>query len=103
MQTLKESMNNDIKKLFLNNSEFAEQAEYFETGTQNPTQINVQFFIDSLDRLDTNYTHIWASYDDVQNINKMTSSFIIKGVTYGIIDFTVDEQQLGVDILLSER
>jgi len=64
-------------------------------------ELDVQFFEQALDGLETSYFHAWASVSDIQGIQK-NDTLEIKGVIYGIVDFTPDEFNSGINIFLQE-
>ena len=98
LPNFKDMMAQDMKDTFLN-GDFTVQAIY-QVGN-DPKEITVQFFKDSLDKMETLYSHIWCNFEDVPYLQK-NEQFIIDGVKYGVVDFAVDEHGIGVDIFLSE-
>lgn len=89
----------DVQDVFL--QEFSQQAIYVDSKTSIKT-IQVQMFEQSLDGADTTYWSVFCDYLDVPNIKK-GETLQIDGVLFGIIDVSVDEHKVGVNIYLQKR
>jgi hypothetical protein len=92
-----EVLANDVKDVFL--TEFSVDAIY-KSGT-NIKQIRVQFFEDSLDKMETLYSHAICDYKDVSYITN-NDSLEVNGVVYGVVDFQVDETQTVTNLFLQK-
>lgn len=92
-----ELVENDVKNIFL--KEFAQTA-IFKSNT-SLKEITVQFFEQSLDQLDTTFFHAWCSYAEVKSVAK-NDTLEINGIVYGIVDFSPDEFQSGVNLFLQK-
>ena len=88
---------NDVKDIFL--KEFSQTAIFKSSTTLK--EITVQFFEQSLDSMDTTYFHAWCSYDEVKSVNK-NDTLEINGIKYGIVDFSPDEFQSGINMFLQK-
>ena len=92
-----ELMQNDFKDIFL--QEFSITAIFKSSTTLK--EVTVQFFEGSLDKMDTTYDMAWCSYAEVSSVEK-NDTFEINGVVYGIVDFSPDEFDSGVNIFLQK-
>ncbi len=88
---------NDVKDIFL--KEFSQTAIFESTTTLK--EITVQFFEQSLDSMDTTFFHAWASYSEVKSVAKQ-DTLEINGILYGIVDFSPDEFQSGINMFLQK-
>ena len=94
----KAQMNADLENVFLKH-DFSVTALYETTDISK--EINIQFFTESLDRIDTLYHHAYARYDDIPDVTK-NDFLTIGNVKYGIIDVSVDEFKSGVNLFLQK-
>lgn len=91
-------LKDDVKNIFLN-GDFSVEA-FYKPDSDNKL-IRVQYFNESLDKMDTLYDHVWCSYDDLPTVAE-NDTLSIDGVLYGIIDSTPDEQNMGMNLFLSK-
>ena len=88
---------NDVKDIFL--KEFSQTAIFKSSTTLK--EITVQFFEQSLDSMDTTFFHAWCSYAEVKSVAK-NDTLEINGIKYGIVDFSPDEFQSGINMFLQK-
>jgi len=91
--TLDEQMLLDVENIFL--------SDMTHTAIYKSNQIKVQFFKESLDKMDTQYDLCWVAYTDVPNI-AINDLLEIDNINYGVVDFTIDEFKHGVNLFLSK-
>jgi hypothetical protein len=96
--TFDDLMKDDVKDVFL--VEFSVEAIY-QSSKGEVKKIQIQFFEDSLDKLETTYYHAWCKSDDVCNISK-NDKLTIKNIQYGIVDFSIDEFEHGINLFLQK-
>lgn len=94
----KAQMNADLENVFLKN-DFSVTALYETTDISK--EINIQFFTESLDRLDTLYHHAYARYDDIPDV-AVNDFLTVSNVKYGIVDFSIDEFTTGINLFLQK-
>lgn len=90
---------NDVNDVFLSGKEFNQTAIFKSKTTLK--EIEVQFFESSLDQMDTTYFHAWCATSDVIGIAK-NDTLEINSVIYGIMDFSPDEFQSGMNVFLQK-
>ncbi len=98
LPTFDELVESDVTETFL--TEFSHKA-MFNRSWGISTEIKVQFFEEPLDRLNTNYHHLWCKASDVPDIEKK-DTFTIDGVLYGVVDTTLDEHGVGMNVFLNK-
>jgi hypothetical protein len=96
--TFKDVLAEDVDSVYLSD-DFSCEAIY-KSGSAIKT-ITVQYFNEPLDKLGTLYDHVWCSFKDVPYVKK-NDSITINGVEFGIVDFTADELQVGMDLFLNK-
>jgi hypothetical protein len=96
--TFDDLMARDVEDTFL--KEFSHTAVYIRENGER-SEIKVQLFEESLDRLDSTYLYIWASYKSLIGLTKR-DKFEIDHVFYGITTFDIDEHKDGVSIFLNK-
>ena len=89
---------NDVKNIFL--KEFSQVAIYKSTSSIIKS-VTVQFFEDSLDSMDTTYFHAWCDFSELSSVKKQ-DTLEIKGIVYGIVDFSPDEFKSGLNLFLQK-
>jgi len=93
--TFKDAMANDVGTVFLNTDEFATVVVF------EGSDVKVQL----LDNYDTEgeafYTSVWGKASDFAGISK-NSMVTVAGVSYGVVDFKVDEFGDGMSVYLNE-
>ncbi len=90
-------LNNDIKDIFL--KEFSQKAIFKSSSTLKT--IDVQFFEEPLDKLGTQYFHAWCANDELSSLAK-GDTLQVNNIVYGIVDYSPDEYQNGVNLFLQE-
>jgi len=98
--TFTELMTSDIQDVFLNGE--TSHVAVYTTGVIS-TDINVQFFEDSLDKMDTLYQHAWCDFADMPNLIENEDKLEISGVSYIIMESTPDEFQQGLNLFLQKE
>jgi len=98
--TFLDLLSNDVNEVFLKD-DFSKKATYTNNISNTSFDVSIQFFKDSLDKLDSNYSHCWASYEDLNNVSK-NDTFKIDNVLYSVVEAEPDELNQGVNILLNE-
>jgi len=79
-------LTDDVKDVFL--QEFSVEAIYISNNESKA--ISVQFFKDSLDKMETLYSHVICAYSDVPTVMQ-SDTIEIDGVLYGVVDNEPDE------------
>lgn len=87
----------DIKNVFL--KEFSQKAIYKSSTTLKT--IDIQFFEEPLDKLGTQYFYAWCAFDVVLGVSKQ-DTLQIGSTVYGIVDFSPDEHQNGINLFLQK-
>jgi len=94
--SLKDDMEKDIHSVFLDASEFATVVVF------EGSDVKVQL----LDNYDAEgeafYTSVWGKASDFSGISK-NSMVTVAGVSYGVVDFKVDEFGDGISVYLNEE
>lgn len=90
-------MLNDIDNAFL--MDFAQDVIFTAEGV--PTTIRAHLFEEPLDKLGVQYSHAWCKYSDIPDVKK-GDTLEINSILYGIVDFSPDEFQTGMNLFLSE-
>jgi len=98
--TFKEQMGKDIDSVFKNSDEFAVSALFNGVSVQG--QLVEKFYDGQGSGADDFYTLFWCKFDDVKSISR-GDIFIVKGITYGVIDYNIDDFEDGIDIFLNEE
>lgn len=94
-----ELIKDDLKNTFLK-GEFSQDVIY-QTGSEIRT-VTVQFFEESMDKIDANFNHAWCSFTDMPRVIKNKDTLIINNIKYGILDASPDEFQLGLNLYLQK-
>lgn len=89
---------NDVKDIFL--KEFSQTAIY-KSEPSTIKNVTVQFFESSLDSMQTTYFHAWCDFSELPRVKKQ-DTLEINGVVYGIVDFSPDEFDSGLNLFLQE-
>lgn len=97
--TFNDLITGDIQNVFLS-GDFSRSAVYTTDGV--PTDISVQFFEGSLDRMDTSYNHAWCDFADISNVKENQDTLEVNGVVYVILEASPDELQQGLNLFLQE-
>lgn len=87
----------DVKDIFL--KEFSQKGIYKSSTTLKT--IDIQFFEEPLDKLGTQYFHAWCEFDDISGVAKR-DTLQVGSTVYGIVDFSPDEHQNGINLFLQE-
>ena len=87
----------DVRDIFL--QEFSQKAIYKSSTTLKI--IDIQFFEEPLDKLSTSYFHAWCANDEIPNVAK-NDTLQINSIVYGIVDFSPDEHQNGINLFLQK-
>jgi len=87
----------DMDNAFL--SDYAIEVVYKSSSGETP--IKVQVFEDSLDKLETTYTHVLAKYDDIPTV-EYGDVIIIDGVEWGVVDYTIDPMKIDITLFIQE-
>lgn len=97
--TFKNQLKSDFENTFLNVDEFAEEVEYFD-GTNSVT-VKAQFFDAESDLGKSMMLKMVCRVEDLPNISKK-GYFLVNTVKFGVLDFTPDEENIIMQILLQE-
>ena len=87
----------DARDIFL--VEFSQDAIFKSGSTIKP--IKVQFFEEPLDKTGKQYFHAWSEHDVISRV-AINDILIVAGVEYGIVDFSPDEHQVGINLFLQK-
>ena len=93
--SLKDDMENDMNAVFLNAEEFATVVLY--EGSDVKVQLLENFDAEGEDF----YTSIWGKASEFAGIGK-NSLIVVGGISYGVVDFKVDEFGDGITVYLNE-
>jgi len=94
-----EQLAKDTKDVFLT-GDFSVQAIFKLDEAES--NIRVQFFEEPLDKMGTTFYHAWCAYEDIPNFEKNKATLEINSIVYGIIDYSPDDTQMGVDLFLQK-
>jgi len=97
-KTFNQLLTEDVTGIFLND-DFSQDAIY--RAGSNITTVVIQFFEEPLDKLGTQYYHAWCAFADMPHVSK-NDTLEIKSVVYGIVDYSPDEFETGLNIFLQE-
>ena len=97
--TLKEQIKSDLKDVFLNTDEFANEVIWVHNGIQSQP-LSAQAFDEFQDFRSPTYRRLFMAYEDVVGIAK-NDYFLINGKRYGVVDFNIDEYQQSITIFLN--
>ena len=90
-------LRDDVRNVFL--VEFSQEAIFKSNTTIK--KITVQFFEEPLDKMGTQYFHAWCANDDIPYV-AIGDTLEIASVIYGIVDFSPDEFQSGINLFLQK-
>jgi hypothetical protein len=97
--TFKDNLVQDLDTFF-NIDEFAEEVEY--RLLSDSTLVVVQFFEIESDLGDSMMVKLIARVGDIPNISK-DGYFVINSEIFGVIDFSPDDQNIVLNVLLQKR
>jgi len=89
----------DVKDIFLT-GDFSVVAKLDYNSVV--TEIQVQFFEEPLDKTGATFYHAWCAFEDIPVFEKNKATLEIDSIVYGIVDYSPDENQLGVDLFLQK-
>jgi len=76
----------DLDDVFL--KEFSNKA-VFKSST-SIVDVNIQFFEENLERLETSYHQVWGKYSDFSYVRK-NDILLVNSIEYGVVDYSHDE------------
>ena len=96
-KTFKEIIDDDIPNTFM--TDMAQKAIY--SGVDGIKEIDIHFFDEALDQLNTVYLHAWCANNLIPRA-KTNDTLTIDGVVYGIVDLSPDEFHSGINLFLQK-